>query len=71
VKTGRLLKFRSPGGEVQAYLYFESGRYHATVYPTAAPPGPEGSAFTLSGADEGEVERAVRAWVAEHHLRAR
>ena len=32
MKTGRLLKFRRPGGEVHAYLYKEEGQFRAALY---------------------------------------
>ena len=32
VKTGRLLKFQRPGGDVQAYLYQEAGVFRASVF---------------------------------------
>ena len=65
MKTGRLLKFHRQGADVHAYLYRDKGRYQAAVYlisPGASPRAPEA---TLSGAEETEVEDAVRAWVEE------
>ena len=32
MKTGRLLKFQRPGGDVQAYLYQEGGVFRASVF---------------------------------------
>ena len=72
MKTGRLLKFRGPEGEVQAYLYREAQRHYATIYLSSPDPeSDEASSFTLSGADELEVEQAVRRWVAERRPQAR
>ncbi len=60
MKTGRLLKFHRPGGDVQAYLYQEGDQVRAAVYLFARDEAP---VYELSGADAGEVEEAVRAWI--------
>ena len=66
MKTGRLLKFHRPGGDVQAYLYQEAGVFRATVYVIG--PRARGGApvETLSGPSESAVERELRAWVDAH-----
>jgi hypothetical protein len=71
VKTGRLLKFRRPGGEIHAYLYKEEGLYRAALYLVSAEPGRDGSPLhTVSGPLETGVEQDVRAWVETHYPRA-
>ena len=63
MKTGRLLKFHRPGGDVQAYLYREGAQFRASVFVL----GPKGRAdsplHTLTGDTEAGVERELRAWV--------
>ena len=53
MKTGRLLKFHRPGGDVHAYLYQEAGAVYASVYLLAPgqepPPGPRGERRGLGG----------------------
>jgi hypothetical protein len=67
MKTGRLLKFRRPGGEVHAYLYKEEGQFRAAVYLLSGDEGEDGAPLqTLSGPVESGVERDVRAWVDAH-----
>jgi YD repeat-containing protein len=72
MKTGRLLKFRRPGGEIHAYLYKEEGQYRAAVYLLSAEHDRDGSPLqTVSGSVESAVERDVRAWVDAHFPAAR
>jgi hypothetical protein len=70
MKTGRLLKFHRPGGEVHAYVYREGALVHAALFvlsPQAkASPEPMQS---FSGGDDMEVEASVRAWIEEHFPR--
>jgi hypothetical protein len=67
VKTGRLLKFQRPGGDVQAYLYQEGGVFHASVF-VAGHAGSGGEAqATLTGDTEADVERELRAWVEKNY----
>ena len=67
MKTGRLLKFQRPGGDVQAYLYQEAGSFHASVF-VQGPSARTGDAqATLTGETEAAVESALRAWVEEHY----
>jgi hypothetical protein len=63
MKTGRLLKFRRPGGEVHAYLYEEAGQYRAALYLLSADRPDDAPIEMLSGAEESGVEQDVRAWV--------
>ena len=71
MKTGRLLKFHRAGTDVHAYLYREGGRFQAALYLLASGRRERGPAATLSGVEEAEVERAVRAWVEERFPSAR
>ena len=63
MKTGRLLKFRRPGGEIHAYLYEEQGQYRAALYLQSARREDGSPLQTLSGPVESGVEQDVRAWV--------
>lgn len=70
MKTGRLLKFHRPSGEVQAYVYHDGGRFHAALYLLSATASRSSEPLhTFSGRSEAEVEEAVRAWVARHFPR--
>lgn len=71
MKTGRMLKFRRAGGDVHAYLYREGGCYQAALYLVSAGQREPAPAATLSGAEEADVESAVRAWVDERFPRPR
>ncbi|HXK08100.1 MAG TPA: hypothetical protein VMT70_00505 [Vicinamibacteria bacterium] len=68
MKTGRLLKFHRPGGDVHAYLYSEGQSARAVLYLLA--PGKERDPLhEVSGASTDEVETEVRAWVDAHYPR--
>jgi hypothetical protein len=68
MKTGRLLKFHRPGGDVHAYLYLEGQAARAVVYLLA--PGPErGPVHEIHGACADEVEQEVRVWIDERYPR--
>jgi hypothetical protein len=67
VKTGRLLKFRRPGGEVHAYLYKEDDEFRAALYLLTADREDGSPMETLTGPAESGVERDVRAWVDAHY----
>ena len=71
MKTGKLLKFQRPAGEVQAYVYREGELVKASVYvlPAQGLPARE-PALTASGASEAGVEAEVRAWVDAHFPKA-
>jgi hypothetical protein len=66
MKTGRLLKFRRPGGEVHVYLFKEEGQFRAAVYVLAGEGEGDAPRQTLSGPEESGVEQDVRAWVDTH-----
>jgi hypothetical protein len=66
VKTGRLLKFHRPGGEIQAYLYREAGMFHASVFVLGAGQARDVPTETLTGPSEAGVERELRAWIDRH-----
>ena len=66
MKTGRLLKFQRPGGNVQAYLYQEGGVFRASVFVLADKGRGGEPVETLSGDTEAAVEGQLRAWVAAH-----
>ncbi len=71
MKTGRLIKFQRPGGEVQAYLYREAGQYHAAMFLYCPERNTNGEPLpTITGATEAKVEEAVRAWVEKNYPRA-
>ena len=62
MKTGRLLKFQRPGGEVHVYFYDDGGVVRASLYLMAA--GYERSpVHEVTGSDAGEVETDVRDWI--------
>jgi hypothetical protein len=67
MKTGRLLKFQRPGGDVQAYLSQEGGLFHASVYVLGAGSAKGEPAQVLTGENEAAVERELRAWVEAHY----
>lgn len=71
MKTGKLLKFQRPGGEVQAYVYRDGALVKASLYvlPPQGRPASQ-AAHTLSGASEAGVEADVRAWVDANYPRA-
>lgn len=70
MKTGRLLKFHRPGGEVHAYLYRDGAAFRASVYLMAAEKsGPGEPLQRLEAATEAELEAAVRACVDERFPR--
>jgi hypothetical protein len=71
MKTGRLLKFHRPGGDVQAYVYRDGTAYHAAVYVAIAGKGlAPREAESFSGISEAAVESEVRAWVERHYPKA-
>jgi hypothetical protein len=62
MKTGRLLKFPRPQGDVHAYLYQDAGAIRASLYLMT--PGHERAAVhEITGSDADEVEAEVRAWI--------
>ena len=70
MKTGRLLKFQRPGGDVHAYLYSEGEEVRATVY--LMQPGRDREPVQeITGKSDERVEADVRAWVETHYPRPR
>ena len=70
MKTGRLVKFHRPGGEVHAYFYLDEGMAKAALY-VRVPEGPEGHVADVElRAPTGEaLDAEVRAWVDAHFPR--
>ena len=66
MKTGRLLKFHRPGGDVQAYLYQEAGVFRATVFVLGPSGRKDEPLQILTGPSESAVESELRAWVEAH-----
>ncbi len=70
MKTGRLLKFHRPGGEVHAYLYRDAVGFCASIYRMAGDAGSSNEPLQRLVADsEAELEAAVRAFVDERFPR--
>jgi hypothetical protein len=70
MKTGRLLKFQRPSGEVHAYLFSDGGTYKAVLYLFSGPAAGEEPLHTVEGPSEAAVERGVRDWIERHFPRA-
>ena len=68
MKTGRLLKFHRPGGDVHAYLYLEGEAARAVVY-LLAPGQDRGPVHEIRGPSADEVETEVRAWIEARYPR--
>lgn len=68
MKTGRLLKFHRPAGDVQAYLFREQDVYRGVVYVLAAQ-AEEAPAHVEEGSTLADVEDGIRAWVDRHFPR--
>ncbi len=62
MKTGRLLKFKRPGGEVQAYLFHDGDVVRASLY-LMAPGYEESPVHEVTGANSEGVEAEVRDWI--------
>jgi hypothetical protein len=72
MKTGRLLKFNRPGGEIHAYFYRDGSLVRAAVYTMSA--GRDEGAepmHAVTGPSEAHVEAEVRAWVEAHYPKVR
>jgi hypothetical protein len=68
MKTGRLLKFQRPGGEVHAYFYSEGAEVRAALY--LMEPGRDRTPVQeITGPSDEGVEAQVRAWVEAHYPR--
>ena len=68
MKTGRLLKFQRPGGEVHAYFYSEGEQVRATLY-LMEPGRDRAPVQEIAGASDEGVEAEVRAWLEAHYPR--
>jgi hypothetical protein len=68
MKTGRLLKFQRPGGEVHVYFYMEGEVVRAALY--LMEPGRDRTPVQeITGPSDEGVEAEVRAWVEAHYPR--
>jgi hypothetical protein len=67
MKTGRLLKFDRPGGQVHAYFYLDAGRHRATLYLMER--SGDGPIHSITGDSDAAVEAAARAWVDDNFPR--
>jgi hypothetical protein len=67
VRTGRLLKFSRPGGDIQAYVYREGAVFCASVFQVAGASKRDQPLQTLTAATEAAVEQALRAWIDAHY----
>lgn len=67
MKTGRLIKFQRPSGDVQAYLFQEDGRFHGVVFLVSDSEG--APIHSEDGSSESAVEAGVRSWVDDHFPR--
>jgi YD repeat-containing protein len=63
VKTGKLIKFHRPDGDVHAYMYREEGHVRASVFVLSGRSAAREPLARLTGATEEDVERELRAWV--------
>ena len=68
MKTGRLLKFHRPGGDIHAYFYQEGDQARAAIYLMSAGVD-RGTVHRIAGPSDDQVEAEVRAWVESHYPR--
>jgi hypothetical protein len=68
MKTGRLLKFHRPAGDIQAYLFREQDVYRGVVYLLTAQ-ADEAPVHVEEGSSLADVEDGIRAWVERHFPR--
>jgi hypothetical protein len=71
MKTGKLMKFKHPDGDVQAYLYRDAGVFRASLYVLDGTPRRREPVHTLADSDEDTLLAEVRAWVEAHYPRPR
>jgi hypothetical protein len=71
MKTGRLLKFHRPGGEIHAYFYRDGSMVRAAVYAMSAEAEGAEPMHAVTGPSEAHVEAEVRAWVEAHYPKVR
>jgi hypothetical protein len=70
MKTGRLLKFPRPRGDVHAYIYRDGASFSAAVYLLSPGRGGTEPVHSVSGPTEAAVEASVREWVDTHYPRS-
>lgn len=71
MKTGKLMKFIRPAGDVQAYLYRDADLFRASVYLMAGDARSREPVHTLADASEEALLSEIRAWVEAHYPRPR
>lgn len=71
MRTGKLLKFQRPGGDVHAYVYREEGAIRAALYVMSPGKHRDGEpVHAIEGTSGSGVEADVRAWVDRHFPRS-
>ncbi len=70
MKTGKLLKFHRPGGDIQAYVYDDGGVARANLYLLAPGRRPGEPVHRFSAETVAQVEQDLRDWVDRHFPRA-
>jgi hypothetical protein len=71
MKTGKLMKFPRPAGDIQAYLYRDADMFRASLYLMAGGVRSREPLQTLSDPSEDVLLTEVRAWVEAHYPRPR
>jgi len=71
MKTGKLMKFKHPTGDVQAYLYRDADQFRASLYLLSRGVRSHEPVHTLADDNEDALVADVRAWVQEHYPRPR
>lgn len=71
MKTGKLMKFTRPAGDVQAYLYRDANIFRASLYVTAGGARSREPVHTLADPSEEALLTEIRAWVETHYPRPR
>ena len=71
MRTGKLMKFHRPAGDIQAYLYRDEGLFKASLFMIGKGQGRSRDPLhTLENASESSLEAEVRAWVESHFPKA-
>jgi len=71
MKTGKLMKFPRPAGDIQAYLYKDADTFKASLFLLSAGEQSREPVHTLADRDEDALLAEVRAWVQTHYPRER
>jgi hypothetical protein len=71
MKTGKLMKFKHPAGEVQAYLYQDADVFRASLYVMDGRTHDREPVHTLVDPSEEALLAEIRAWVEAHYPRPR